>query len=206
MNVAFAKKIIKKINCIALFSIKHKLTALYNILSTFSTLTEKKIEGNMFKKVIGLIQIWQHTHKQQQQQQQQQISMTEWEGSIKAAAANDMLSEIGHMSSATGYNQLWTAYPCMQATRGVLKGGNPWLTLAPSSSRVVTTWRFVVPMTQANTSGVNSWWCSFSSWSKDTEIQRYKDTRMQGYFFASNIKTCTGICLGDLPFIHLIND
>ena len=57
MNVAFAKKIIKKINCIALFSIKHKLTALYNILSTFSTLTEKKIEGNMFKKVIGLIQI-----------------------------------------------------------------------------------------------------------------------------------------------------
>ena len=119
-----------------------------------------------------------NTHTQQQQLQQ--ISMTEWEGSIKAAAANDILSQIGHMSSATGCNKLWTAYPCMQATRGVLKGGNPWLTLAPSSSRVVTTWRFVVPLTQANTSGVNSSWCSFSSWNKDTKIQGYKDTRIQG--------------------------
>ena len=81
---------------------------------------------------------------------------------------------------ATGYNQLWTAYPCMQATRGVLNGGNPWLTLAPSSSRVVTTWRFFVPMTQANTSGVNSSRCSFSSWNKDTKIQGYKDTMIQG--------------------------
>ena len=58
-----------------------------------------------------------------------------------------------------------TTYPCMQASRGVLKGGKPWLTLAPSSNRVVTTWRFFVPLTQANMSGVNSW-CSFSNWNK----------------------------------------
>ena len=30
-------------------------------------------------------------------------------------------------------------------------------------------------------------------------------TRMQGYSFASDIKMCTGICLGDVQFTQCIN-
>ena len=43
--------------CIALFSGVHKLTALLQHSPTFSTLSEKKIEGYMFKKIIVLIHI-----------------------------------------------------------------------------------------------------------------------------------------------------
>ena len=31
---------------------------------------------------------------------------------------------------------------------------------------------------------------------------RYKNTGVQGYLFANDIKVCTGICLGDIPIIQ----
>ena len=38
-----------------------------------------------------------------------------------------------------------------------------------------------------------------------THGQGYKDVRIQGYLFASEVKMCTGICPGNVPFIQCIN-
>ena len=38
-----------------------------------------------------------------------------------------------------------------------------------------------------------------------THGQGYKDVRIQGYLFASEVKMCTGICPGNVPFIQYIN-